>query len=302
MKMKHFGIIMALLSLLISVVTGCQPQFQPGTYVDDMDREIIIDKAPQRIVSHVPSITETLFALGLDEEIVGVSDYCNYPEEAGLKSKVGNYFDPSIERIVELEPDLVLTDGHSQNINQLDSLDIKYMVMQPKDIDEIFKDIELLGKVTGTEKAAEELVRDMQKDMASISDRVKDDPGVKVFYMFDATDLNNPWTAGPGSFADSLITMAGGDNIAAIAEGPWIQFSIEVIVDADPEIIILDTIMGTAVVDPAELEAHPAWRETSAVKQGRIGTVNGDLVNRTGPRIVQGLEELAKIIHPELFK
>ena len=80
------------------------------------------------------------------------------------------------------------------------------------------------------------------------------------------------------------------------------QFSIEVIVDADPEIIILDTIMGTAMVDPAELAAHPAWRETSAVKQGRIGTVNGDLVNRTGPRIVRGLEELAKIIHPELFK
>jgi len=302
MKMRRLSILMALLSLLIGVFAGCQPQFQPGAYVDDIGREVTIDKVPQRIVSHVPSITETLFALGLEEKVVGVSDYCNYPEEVGLKPKVGNYFDPSVEKIVELEPDLVLTDGHSQSINQLDSLGIKYMVIQPADIDGIFKGIELLGKVTGTEKAAEKLVGDMQKAMASVSDRVEGAPKVKVLYIFDATDLNNPWTAGPGSFADSLITMAGGDNIAAMAEGPWIQFSIEVIVDADPDILIIDTIMGTAVVDPVELEAHPAWRETTAVKQGRIGTVNGDLVNRTGPRIVQGLEELARIIHPELFK
>ena len=182
MKMKRFGIFMALLSLIISAVTSCQPQFQPGAYIDDMGREIIIDKVPQRIVSHVPSITETLFALGLEEKVVGVSDYCDYPEEAGLKPKVGNYFDPSIERIVEQNPDLVLTDGHSQNINQLDSLGIKYMVIQPEDIDGVFKDIELLGKVTGTEKAAEKLIRDMQKAMASVSDRVKDAPGVKVLY------------------------------------------------------------------------------------------------------------------------
>ncbi len=301
MKTKQVGIFIALLSLIISAVSSCQPQFQPGAYVDDVGREVIIDRVPQRIVSHVPSITETLFALGLKEEIAGVSDYCNYPEAATLKPKVGNYFEPSIERIVELEPDLVLTDGHSQNILQLDSLGIKYMVLQPKDIDSILKDIELLGKITSTEKEAEKLVREMRDDMTSISNWVKDAPRARVLYIFDATDLNNPWTAGPGSFADALITMAGGDNIAAIAKDAWAQFSIEAIIDADPEILIIDTIMGTAIVDPAQLEAHPAWKETTAVKQGRIGTVNGDLVNRTGPRIVQGLEELARIIHPELF-
>ena len=268
MKTKQLGIFMVLLSLLVSAVTGCQPQFQPGTYTDDMGREVIIDEVPQRIVSHVPSITETLFALGLEGKVVGVSDYGDYPEEAGSKPSVGNYFNPSIERIVELDPDLVLTDGYSQNIIQLDSLGIKYMVLQPKDMDGIFQNIELLGKVTATERKAEKLIRGMQEGMAYVSARVKDALKPKVLYVFDATDLNNPWTAGPGSFADSLIAMAGGDNIAAKAKDAWVQFSIEVVIDADPEIFIID----------------------------------GDLVNRPGPRIVQGLEEMARIIHPELFK
>ncbi len=148
MKMRKFGIFVVLLSLLVSMVAGCQPRFQPGTYSDDMGRAVSINEIPERIVSHVPPITETLFALGLGEKVVGVSDYCDYPEEAKLKPSVGNYYNPSIENIVALDPDLVLTDGHSEGIKQLDSLGIKYLVIDPKDIDGIFKDIELLGKVS----------------------------------------------------------------------------------------------------------------------------------------------------------
>jgi iron complex transport system substrate-binding protein len=301
-KIKQLGIFVLILSLLVSAVAGCQPQFQPGTYTDDMGRVVSINKVPERIVSHVPSITEMLFSLGLGERIVGVSDYCDYPEEAKLKPKVGNYFDPSIENIVALNPELVLTDGHSESIKQLDNLGITYLVIDPKDIDSILKDIELLGKATGIEGRAEKLIKDMKNNISEVLNRVKDSPSVRVLYIIDATDLNNPWTAGPGSFIDSLINMAGGENIAAKAPSAWVQFSIEEIVSSDPEIIILPAKHGTAFTSPELLKTHPAWREITAVKQDRICIIDGDLVERTGPRIVQGLEEMAKIIHPEVFK
>ena len=305
MKLKRLGIFV-LLSLLVSMAAGCQSQFQPGAFTgaftDDMGRTVTIDEIPHRVVSHVPSITETLFALGLNERIVGVSDYCDYPGEAKLKPSVGNYFNPSIENIVALNPDLVLTDGHSQNITQLDELGITYLVIDPKDIDGIFKDIELLGKVTGTERKARKLIKDTQDSISQVLALVEDAPKFRVFYIIDATDLTLPWTAGPGSFIDTFITMAGGENIAAEAQGAWVKFSIEEIVSSDPEIIILPAKHGTAFTLPEALKGHSAWREITAVKQGRIYIIDGDLVDRTGPRIVQGLEEMAKIIHPELFK
>ncbi|MBA7495784.1 Vitamin B12-binding protein [subsurface metagenome] len=302
MKMKQLGVFVVLLSLIISMVAGCQPQFQPGTYTDDMGRAVTIDKIPQRIVSHVPSITEMLFALGLGEKVVGVSDYCDYPEEAKLKPNVGNYFNPSIESIVALDPDLVLTDGHSESIKGLAGVGITFFVIDPKDIDGIFEDIELLGRVTSTEGRARKLIKDMKKDMSDVVNRVKDAPPVRVFYIIDATDLNNPWTVGPGSFADSLITMAGGENIAAQATGAWVQFSLEAIVASDPEIIILPAKHGTVFTSPEVLMGHPAWREITAVKEGRICIIDGDLVDRPGPRIIQGLKEIARIIYPELFE
>jgi iron complex transport system substrate-binding protein len=300
--MKRLIIFIVLLSLLVGLVGCHQSHFQPGTYTDDMGRAISIQKSPERIVSHVPSITEILFALGLGDRIVGVSDFCDYPEEAKTKPSVGSYFDPSIERIVALNPDLVLTDGHSEGVKQLDSLGIAFLVIDPKDFDGIFNDIELLGKVTGTQGRAKKLIDDMKKDISRVVDRVKDASRVRVFYMFDATDLNLPWTAGPGSFIDSLITMAGGENVAAKAVKAWVQFNMEAVVDANPEIIIIDASHGTAVIAPAKLREHPVWQRLTAVKENRIYLIDGDLVNRPGPRIVQGLEEIARILHPELFE
>jgi iron complex transport system substrate-binding protein len=293
--------VIIVISLLLGAISGCKSEFQPGTYTDDMGREVTIDSVPQRIVSHVPSITEMLFALNLADSIVGVSDYCNYPEEAKQKPSVGNYFDPSIESIVALEPDLVLTDGHSDGIQQLDGLGINYLVIDPKDIDGIFHGIELLGKAIGIEDRAEDLIDDMSAEIARTTALVQGAPILTVFYIIDASDPNNPWTAGPGSFIDSLITMAGGENVAGDALSAWTQFSIEVLVAADPDIIMVDCSHGTAVITPAELREHPIWREMTAVKEGRIYLVDGDLVNRSGPRIVDGLEEIARAIHPELF-
>ena len=307
MKKKRFIIfsvvgILAVIGIFLGLYFTFKTPLAGGvTIIDDLGRTVYINGIPQRLVSHVPSITETIFALGLGEKVVGVSDYCDYPEEARLKPSVGNYFNPSIERIVELDPDLVLTDGHSESIKQLDSLGVTYMVIDPEDIDDIFKDIELLGKVTGTEKKAKELINGMQERISYVIARVEDAPRLKVFYIIDATDPNNPWTAGPGSFVDSLITMAGGENIAAKAQGAWVQFSLEAVAASDPEIIILPVKHGTAFTPPEALTEHPVWRQTTAAKEGRIFTIDADLVDRSGPRIVQGLEEIARIIHPELF-
>jgi len=286
------------------MVVACQPSsYQPGAIVDDLGRQISLDKVPRRIVSHVPSSTEMLFALGLDEKVVGVSDYCDYPEAAKLKEKVGGFYNPSIEKIVELDPDLVFTyEGEELLMTQLDELGITYIVLQPKDMDGILKNIELVGKITGAESRAEELVENMQARIVSVTGQVKDAPHPRVFYAYAVTDLNNPWTAGPGSFVDSLITMAGGENIGAKASIPWPQFSIEEVANSDPEVIIVNVKHGTAATPVEEIRRHPVWRETSAIKHDRIYTIDGNLVERSGPRIVQGLEDMAKIIHPELFQ
>jgi len=302
-KLKRLGIFVVLLSLLVSLVAGCQPQFQPGTYTDDMGRAVAIDQVPQRIVSFGPSITEILFALDLEEKVVGVSSYSDYPEAATLKPKIGDAFSPSLEKIVELEPDLVLTVKQEQLNSELDALDIKFMVLDPEDIDGIFEDIELVGEITGVGKEAEELVKDMQDDISQVIASAEDAPEVSVFFIVDATDLTLPWTASTGSFIDALITMAAGENIAGGTSGGWVQFSLEQIVSSDPEVIIIQTMTGgVPTISKEELEGHPVWGEMTAVKQGKICFIDGDLVSRPGPRIVQGLEEMAKIIHPELFE
>ncbi len=295
-------IFVALLSLFALIAAGCTQSFQPGTLIDDLGREIKIDKPPQRMVSHVPSTTEILYALGLEDRVVGVDSYSDYPEAAKSKPQVGNYFNPSIENIVALNPDLVFTDGHSESIKGLDSLKIPYIVLQPKDIEGIFNNIELVGRVTGAGDKAERIVKDMRARMSAVTERVKGASRPRVFYIIDATDLNNPWTAGPGSFIDALINLAGGENIGAKAPVAWAKFSIEEVVNSDPQIIIADAQMGTAITSKEKLINHPIWQRITAVKQGKVFVIDGDLVSRSGPRIVQGLEEMAQMIHPDLFK
>ncbi len=303
MRLKHFGMCIVLLGLFVSMVAGCQPRFRPGTFTDDMDRAVAIDQIPQRLVSFGPSITEILFALGLEEKVVGVSNYCDYPEAAELKPKVGDAFNPSLERIVELEPDLVLTLKQEQLNTELDALGIKFMVLDPEDIDGILGDIELVGEITGTKKRAEELIKDMQDSISQVIALMEDIPKVSVFFIIDATDPTLPWTAGTGSFIDALITMAGGENVAGEAVGAWVPFSLEQVVSSDPEVIIIQTmIAGIPTISKEELEEHPVWGEMTAVRQGKVYIIDGDLVSRPGPRIIQGLEAMAEIIHPELFE
>ena len=295
-------VISVLFALLFSLFTGCQPRFQPGTYTDDTGRTVAFDQVPRRLVSFGPSITEILFALGLEESVVGVSSYCDYPEAAKSKAKVGDAFNPSLEKIVELEPDLVLTVKQEQLQSELEALGIRFLVLDPKDIDGILADIGLMGEITDTRSKAEALIGDMQSSISQVTLRAEDAPKVRVFYIVDATDPTLPWTAGSGSFIDALITLAGGENIAGSAPGAWVSFSLEQIVSAEPEVIIVQTMTGgLPTISEEELEAGPVWGKMTAVAQGKIYLVDGDLVSRPGPRIVQGLEAIARAIHPELF-
>jgi len=299
-------ICLLLLALMVISAAACSStESATGTITDDMGRQVQLKASPQRIVSHVPGITEMLFALGLDDKIVGVSEYCDYPEAAKSKPKVGGYFTPNIETIVALNPDLVLTDSYVPELmTRLEGLGIPFVVINPKDINGILRDIELLGNITGSQERATEINNDLKERVDAVRLKVllSSYYGPSVFYVFDATDTTKPWTAGPGSFVDSLITMAGGLNVAAQAQGPWIQFNMEELVASNPEIILLDSIMGTAVMSPEELKMLPGWQDLPAAKEDHIYIINGDLVNRAGPRIVQGLENIAKAIHPELFE
>jgi len=298
LKLKR-GIAFAIaLILLAGLLVGCQQR----SYTDDTGREIDIEKTPERIVSFGPSITEILFALDLDENIVGVSDFCDYPEEAQDKPKVGNSFSPSIEKIVELEPDIVMTVEHEQFNKELEDLGIPYVVLDPEDVKSILDSIRLAGEVTGKAKEGNRLADTIEKTISSISNSVKDSDRLKVFFMVDGTDPNMPWTTGGKSFINDVINIAGGENIASEIEDDYTQLSIEKIVDADPDIIIIQTMMGGVPTIAVEvLEQHPIWKQLKAVKDGNIYLIDGDIVSRPGPRIAQGLEEVARILHPDSF-
>jgi len=270
----------------------------PLEITDDLERTVNIEQIPQRIVSLAPSITEILFALDLGDRIVGVTDHCDYPEEALTKPKVGGYFMTNLEAIMSQKPDIVFTDGHDPVCEQLEGLGVTMVVLQPKDIAGIFQDIELVGQITGKEEEAEKLINKMQSRISTVAAKTAGVGRPTVFYVVDVSDPSKPWTAGSGSFVDALIGLAGGQNIAATA-GQWSQFSLEVLVSVDPEIIIVDASHGEAFVP--DFGSLPGWNEMSAVKEGKIYLIDGDLTSRPGPRIVEGLEEMARIIHPELF-
>jgi iron complex transport system substrate-binding protein len=299
--------VVLLLIIAIAAATACTgTQSGQGTItiIDDAGRQIHLNNAPTRIVSHVPSITETIFALNLGDKLVADDDYSDYPEAAKTKPKIGGYFTPNIEEIVAMKPDLVLTDGEvPELITKLDSLGIPIAVINPKDINGILTDIDLLGNITGSQKEAEELTSEMRMRIDAVMKKVVPLSYLpSVFYVYDATDPTKPWTAGPGSFVDSLITMAGGHNVAATASGPWIQFNMEELVNANPDIILVDASHGTAAISPTQIEELPGWQDLKAAKDNQIYIIDGDLVNRSGPRIVEGLEEIASILHPGLFK
>jgi len=283
---------------------GAKKTEYPLTVQDATGQTFTFDKAPERIVSTSPAETEILFALGLGDKIVGVSDYDNYPEETKDKQKVGGITKPNEEAIVGLTPDLVVT-GISmpdEVVQKLRGLKLNLYKTEPKTLDDIMQDILDLGVVTDRQTEAEALVASMKEDVKKVQDAVasvKPEEKKKVYVEFAPG-----WTVGKGEFMDELITIAGGVNIAGDTTG-WNEISEEKIVQSNPDVILF-TLGVTDDKSGKTLEeiirGRSGWDQIAAIKNGRVVGVDQDILSRPGPRITQGLLDVAKAIYPDLVK
>lgn len=299
------SILVALLLFLLlasSALVACGNESSRMTLTDDEGREVSVPANAQRIVSLGAPITEILFALDLADRVVGTDDYSDYPGEAKSVAKVGAPWPGfSTEAILDREPDLILSSAGAI-VQQLEPYGVPVFVIQPTDIAGIYEDIHLIGRITGKKKQASALVDSLTARVNAVTAKtgsLTDEQKPTVFYEVDATDPTSPFTVGSGTFQNELIALAGGKNVAATQSG-WYQISLEVIVDADPDMIILEDYEYG--ISPESVEARSStWASLSAVKNGCVYPVeDSDLTSRYGPRIVDGLEALARMIHPEL--
>lgn len=255
---------------------------------------------PLRIVSLAPSTTEILFALNLGDEIVGVSSFCDYPQEARDKEKIGSFSRPNIEKIVSLKPGIVFCTGLEQApvVRELKWLKVNTFVSDPSNLEELFNSIKEIGKVTGRQKEADELIKNMRikiKGIADSSALIPEDKRPAVFVEY----WNNPlMTAGPGSFIDELINLAGGRNIAFDTKQPYSYFSPELVIKRDPDYIILAYMVSDE--PEKEIRGRLGWGDIKAIKNNRVyADINPDLILRPGPRIVDGLAEIHKRLYEQ---
>jgi iron complex transport system substrate-binding protein len=290
-----------------SVAPSATPVAYPVTLIDDAGRELVLDAEPSRIVSLAPSNTEIVCALDACDRLVGVTDYDDYPPEVADVDKVVILATVDVELVVAAEPDLVLAAGNAVTptaiIEQLDDLGLPVLVLYPATLDGVYADIQLLGTALDRAEQAAELVRGMEARVADVVAAVEGAERpltlYEVFYSEGAT-----YTAGEGSSLASLIELAGatpvtGDALGVIAD--------EDLIAADPELILL----GTASYEPSladvevaleTLRARTGWADLAAVRDGAVVPYPDDIVTtRPGPRIVDGLEALARAIHPDLF-
>ena len=274
------------------------------TVTDGLGREVTLSGLPQRIISLAPSNTEILYAIGAQDQLVGRDELSDFPEAAKDVTDIGSTFDAlNTELIVSLKPDLVLAAeiNTPEQVKQLEDLGLTvYYLKNPLTLEEMYGNLEIVAQLTGHKEEAAALIESLKARVAAVDEKIAPiSSRPNVFYELDATDPAKPYTAGKGTFITQLIDRAGGYNIASDLEG-YPQLSLEQVVAADPAFIILgDARYG---VTPESIAQRPGWENLSAVKNGQVLPFNDDLVSRPGPRLVDALEELAKLLRPELFQ
>jgi iron complex transport system substrate-binding protein len=264
-------------------------------FTDGLGRAVSIAPNPQRIISLAPNVTEILFALGLESRVVGVTSYCDFPETAKAKEKVGDTIQPNLEKIISLKPDLVVISTSSQLENltrRLDQLAIPVYVTNPRSVRDVAASIRSLGEVTGTSERARILAGEMDSRINAVELRVGALTRPRVLYVLQIGPLI---TAGRNTFINDLINIAGGQSISGDETADYPQFSRETVVARAPEVIVAPSSHGVELVKESDLRRD--FATTPAVRSNRIVWVIPDLVDRPGPRIVEGLEELAKGLH-----
>ena len=274
----------------------------PIEITDQLGRVVRLEKMPQRIISIAPSNTEILYALGLGDRVVGVDQYSDYPAEAKEKATLGGYSNPNIEKIVALAPDLILAAKIHQTevIPELGKLGFTVVALAPKTVSQALDSITLVGKITGNQAEANELVAGLSNRIKAVTDKTKNltaaqRPGVFYVVWYDPL-----MSSGNDTFQGDLIEKAGGANVARDLVG-FKAISLEAVITANPEVIIAgDMSTGGANFQFVNTESRLA--STAARKNGHVFMVNSDVASRPAPRIVDALEEFARFIHPELFK
>jgi iron complex transport system substrate-binding protein len=281
-------------TLLLFFVLKIIPRlaFSQVSGTDDLGRSIVLEGPAHRIVSLAPSITETLFALGAGDRVVGVTDYCNYPEEAKTKPSVGGIINPSMEAIVGLTPDLVIlsTEGNLRDdFIKIESLGIRVFVTDPRTLAGIRKSVLDLGALSGTSPQAQQIVQSMQEQEEAIrSARLLRRQGLML------VSLQPIMAVGTGTYLAEVLALAGIDNVAADASVTYPSFSREAVIAANPEVIIMTSDISVSTDEL--LRIYPEWRTLRAFKMGRIFSIDADLVTRPGPRIMQGAGELRRML------
>lgn len=288
----------------VETVEPVDPVETGGTVVvtDQMGREVLIEGIPQRIISLSPSNTEVAFALGLADRIVGVTEYCNYPPEALEKDIIGGFSNPSIEKIVELEPELILASTiHEEEVPRLEALGIPVLVVESSTLIELYASMSLIAEVTGVTANGEALIASMQSRIQAVEAVLSDidtDDKMLVYYEVYSDPL---MSAGRGAFINEIISLAGGVNIFGDLDENYPQISAEVVAERQPDIILFPDYHGTADLVLEGMATRPGWESLPAVRESRVYAISDDTFARPGPRVVDAVEEAARIFYPELF-
>lgn len=295
---------MIMLTLAIMLMSGCSAKLSigndssyPMTIKDNSGMSVVIDKEPESVVSLSPVTTEIIAAVGGLDKLVGRTSYCDYPKEIKNIDEIGDLITINIEKIVELDPDLVIGSAYlDQGVrDQLENAGLTVVTIYTEDsFDGTYKDIETIGKILGKVKEAEKVVADMKSKVESIKERVakaKTEPSVYFVVGFGA---GGEFTATGDTFIHEMIEMAGGKNIAY--DGVQWSFSLEKIVERKPELVIY-----SSVLDENELISSNGLKDLDSIRKGDVFSIEANLIERTGPRLADGLEELVKLIHPELY-
>ena len=285
------------------ILAGCStPRPKPATptrdFTDETGRHLTVPQRVDRVVSLAPNLTEIVYAIGAGNRLVGNTTYCDYPEEARQVEKVGDTRNPNIERILALRPQVVFVSTASQLeafTAQLSQHQIVVYVTDPHDLEGVYRSIHNLGQLLHQEREAEQLLTSLRSRTSAIESAVGPLRPIKVFYQLSAEPL---YTAGRDAFVTDVIRRAGGTSVTEDVPGAWPRYSAESALAAEPEAIILPT--GGSMGD-VNATVAAALRKSPAVKNGRVVKVSDDYLTRPGPRAVNGLEELARALHPEAF-
>ena len=275
------------------------------TFIDGTDTVIEFTEYPQAIVSISPSTTEILFAVGAGEQLAGREDMSLYPEEALDIPSVGALWgELPIETILAMEPDLIvaaqiISEDQVQALRDL-GLNV-YWQANPRTFEELWENLRDFAELTGHEEETEILIADLDARVKAVQEKIAPlSYRPSVFYELDATEPSAPWTAGSGTFIDYVISMAGGFNVASELQGDYIQISSEELIAINPQIILLaDALYGAA---PEIVAERPGWNVITAVAENAIYPIDPNIMSVPGPRLVDALEETAKILHPSVFE